>query len=145
MGKTQLITDKEYAAAAIAAVSEAKREILICAYAWRWYENQLERPLQEFNMALARVRGRGVAVRVLVDHVTNPAPLMAAGFAVKVVEGAATLHAKAISVDDDYLLLGSHNLNHRANSANYETSLLTTELEPLLQYKTYFEKIWAAV
>lgn len=141
---TRLILDNDYTAQAIDIVKSAKTEIRLCAYAWRWYENEPEIGIQKLNIELLRAVRRGVIVHCLVDTARLCSYFSALGFDCRSVINNRMLHTKAICVDRRSLVVGSHNLTKRANTDNYEVSILTQDFEPLEQFITYFDKMWAS-
>lgn len=141
---TRLILDNDYTAQAIAIIKDAKVEIRLCAYAWRWYENEPEIGIQKLNIELLRATRRGVIVRALVDTAAICAHFSTLGFNCRSVVNNRMLHTKAICVDRSSLVVGSHNLTKRANTDNYEVSILTQDFEPLEQFITYFDAMWTS-
>lgn len=139
----EVILSNEYASKAIAFIREAKSEIFICAYAWRWYENEPEIGIQRLNVEIMRAKARGVRVRALVDGYKVFQFVQNLGINSRYVERARMLHAKAICIDKKTLIIGSHNLTKRANNDNIEISVAIQETEAILQFYTYFEKIWS--
>lgn len=139
---TTLVIDSGYTTVAIDVIKKAKTELRLCAYAWRWYENEPEIGIQRLNMELLRAQKRGVIVRCLVDTEYLKAQMKARGFDVRSVHPKRMLHTKAICADVDKLLIGSHNLTKRANTDNYEMSVLSNEFEVCAQFVEYFDKIW---
>lgn len=139
---TELVLDHAYTGKAQEFVKNAKSEILVCAYAWRWYSNQPEIGIQKLNMALYEAQKRGVRVRVLCSGYRIHTLLRTFRFDSRYVERTRMLHTKAICIDNKTLIVGSHNLTKRANTDNYEVSVAIQETEPILQFKEYFEKIW---
>jgi phosphatidylserine/phosphatidylglycerophosphate/cardiolipin synthase-like enzyme len=138
----EVILSNEYSSKAIAFIREAKSEIFICAYAWRWYENEPEIGIQRLNVEIMRAKARGVRVRALVDGYKVFQFVKNLGIDCRYVERSKMLHAKAICTDKKTLILGSHNLTKRANQDNIEMSVAIQDTEAILQFYTYFEKIW---
>lgn len=141
-GSTILVVDKEYCNRVTPLIAKAKDEILICAYSWRIYPNEPEREIQKLFIEVAKAVKRGVRVRVLADKYTQIKPLLEQKIECRYIGSKLTMHTKAICIDDQYLLLGSHNLTARANEYNHEASLLVTDMEPILQFYKYFNAIW---
>lgn len=141
---TRLILDNDYTAQAIEIIDGARSEIRLCAYAWRWYENEPEIGIQKLNVALLRASRRGVVVRALVDTNALCSRFSALGFDCRSVVNNRMLHTKAICVDRSSLVVGSHNLTKRANTDNYEVSVITQDFEPLEQFIEYFDAMWAS-
>lgn len=141
---TTLVLDSEYPDVAKMLLKRATREVRVCAYAWRWYANEPELGIQELNKELFLLRDKGVTVRCLVDTETMCREMEAQGFNARSVENTRMLHTKAICVDEDSLLIGSHNFTKRATKDNYECSVAIGEFEVVQQFITYFDAIWGA-
>lgn len=144
-GTTELIIDRAYIERAIELINRAERDILICAYAWRIYENEPERGIQRVLTAIIKARKRGVVVRCIIDKYTSVRPLTEYGIETRFIGQRNTMHTKAICVDKYALLLGSHNLTARATELNRECSIVSYELEPILQFREYFDTIWGHI
>lgn len=139
---TQLIIDNEYAKIAADFVRSAQSEIRLCAYAWRWYENEPEIDIQKLNIELYRARLRGVKVRALVDTETMMRTFTTLGFDVRSVINTRMLHTKAIGIDTKTLMIGSHNMTKRATTDNYEMTILSQEFQVVQSYVDYFDRLW---
>lgn len=139
---TALVVDNEYCDAAMELLGNAQSEVRLCAYAWRWYANEPEIGIQKLNTALWKLRERGIKVRALVDTETQRLMFQEQGFDTRSVVNTRMLHTKAIGVDNYGLLIGSHNLTKRANTDNYEMSVLTYEFQVIDAFNTYFDKLW---
>lgn len=138
----EVILNNEYSKKAIEIIRQAQSEILICAYAWRWYEKEPETDIQKINVEIVRAKRRGVRIRALVDNSKILQLIKKQDINCRYVGNERMLHAKAICIDEKTLIIGSHNLTKRAIQENIEISIKTNDLEPILQFKTYFEKIW---
>lgn len=141
---TELILDDKYCDIVADFVRGAESEIRLCAYAWRWYENEPSIAIQKLNVELLLAKSRGVKVRALVDGLTQKERFATLGFDVRNVVNTRMLHTKAICVDTRTLVIGSHNMTKRANTDNYEMSIMTQEPEPCLQFIDYFDKMWTS-
>lgn len=143
-GTTSLILDNKYCDTVIEFIRDAQSEIRLCAYAWRWYIDEPEIPIQRLNIELYRARERGVKVRCLVDTAATAQMLRDLNFNVRYISTNRMLHTKAIGIDVKTLVIGSHNLTKRASSDNYELSLLTQEPQVVIGYNEYFDRMWQA-
>lgn len=139
---TQIILDGDYTKKAIEMVKGAQSEIRLCAYAWRWYDSEPGTGIQQLNLELLRAIGRGLQVRCLVDTEVVADTFRRIGFDTRSVVPTRMLHTKALAIDRKTLVIGSHNLTKRANSDNYECSMVTQEVEPVLQFIEYFDRMW---
>lgn len=141
-GPDELIVDQKYCRQVIQAIKSAKYQILICSYSWKTYPNEPEREIQKVYTEIARAVARGVSVRVLADKYTQIRPLLDANAECRYIGKYLTMHTKAVCIDKETLLLGSHNLTARANEHNHELSIKTSEPEVLYQFAEYFNAIW---
>ena len=139
-----LIIDDKYTQKAIEFIKDAKREIRICAYAWRWYALEPEIGIQKLNVELIRAKERGVKLYCLVDTIAICSHISSLGLHCRCVATNKMLHTKAICVDDKTLVIGSHNLTKRANTDNYEISVAIQQYEPIAQFIDYFDRMWAS-
>lgn len=139
---TTLVLDDEYVPAAMELLESTSVEVRMCAYAWRWYSQEPEIGIQQLNIALYRLRERGVRVRALVDTETMRRTFAELGFETRSVVNTRMLHTKAICGDADKLLIGSHNLTKRANTDNYECSVAIGDFEAIQQFIKYFDALW---
>lgn len=137
-----LILDRDFAGKAAEFVKDAKSEIRIFAYAWRWYENEPELDIQKFNIEVLKATRRGVKVRAIVDTFAIFKEMRAHGIECRFLEPVRTVHTKAIMIDDKTLVLGSHNLTKRATSVNIEMSVAIQDYATTDQFRLYFDTMW---
>lgn len=138
----ELLHDDAFIKKAAECVRQAKKRIYICAYAWRWYENNPEKNIQKFNYEIARRAALGLDIRVILNQRTQASLLQGYGISTKIFPTERQLHTKAILCDDDALIIGSHNLTERGTAENYEISVLVRESEACFLFAEYFEKMW---
>ena len=138
----RLILDRDFAGKAAEFVKDAKSEIRIFAYAWRWYENEPELDIQKFNIEVLKATRRGVKVRAIVDTFAIFKEMSARGIDCRYLEPVRTVHTKAIMIDDKTLVLGSHNLTKRATSGNIEMSVAIQDYSTIDQFRRYFDIMW---
>lgn len=144
VNQSALIIDGNFVDRLLPMLQDAKFEIRLCAYAWRWYMNEPELAMQKFNIMLLRKSMSGCKIRILVDSNTMKETFKKLGFNVRAVEPTKMLHTKAICIDRQSLVIGSHNLTKRAGCDNYEMSLVTQEYEPIAQFCEYFDAMWCS-
>lgn len=139
---TRLTVGEEYAKELVKDLRAAKDSILIFAYAWRWYTNDVTSPMQQINTELVRAVNRGVDVRVICNGAALANMLNARGLRAKPVERAKIMHSKGILIDQRLLYIGSHNLTKRATTENYEMSIILQEPSVILSFMNCFETMW---
>lgn len=137
----KIIIGREYPAAATELVKNAKNEIKILVFDWRWYDGQPGARIQKFNNEILAAKRRGVAVRAVVNNNIICPFLKAQGIDVKRVNSNRTLHIKMILVDSKILLVGSHNFSMNAFELNHEMSVLLDEPVAVLKAEKFFENV----
>jgi phosphatidylserine/phosphatidylglycerophosphate/cardiolipin synthase-like enzyme len=122
----------KYAQAAERAISSARQRVWVMQYVIRLDDG----PVLALMEALAAAKARGVDVRVVLDRgvlygTTDPDLkndraaewLQAKGVEVLWDEVASAAHAKLVLVDDEVVLIGSHNWTRAALTGNREVSM----------------------
>lgn len=139
--------------ALIDAVNSAKYSLDVIQYQWRSYRDKPKSEVQKLNRAiLARARA-GLKVRVLLNKEGRGAHLTAinlktaevlrgAGVEVRFARSFPTTHAKLWILDDDAVILGSHNISNRSVTVNNEASALIKSRTVAMEFKRYFGEIW---
>jgi phosphatidylserine/phosphatidylglycerophosphate/cardiolipin synthase-like enzyme len=147
-GKSTLLINREYGAALLAGLREARSSIIVSCYLFKITkipDNQPRRIADE----LIHARQRGVAVTVILEQSGDESDflnrenrstarlLSRNGITVRFDSLRKTSHAKVVVIDERFVFLGSHNLTHSALSRNNELSVLIDSPEMARQIKTY--------
>ena len=119
-----LVIGKEFPAKVIPLIDRAKSEIRIIVFDWRWYPNDPSNPVQLFNQALVRASRRGVSVSVITNSNDIVSILCDLGIKAKKPSTANLIHVKLMLLDNELLVIGSHNYTQSAFTMNYEVSLI---------------------
>lgn len=138
----ELLQDSAFISKAAECVRHAKKSILICAYAWRWYENAPEKDIQKFNYEVARRAMTGLDIRAILDQKTQAEYLKQYNIKTKVFPTDKSMHIKAILIDERTLIIGSHNLTERGTAQNFEVSVLVEQPDVCLAFLDYFDRMW---
>lgn len=118
------VIGSEYPKKVIPLINGAKKNIDIAVYDWRWYPDEPAHPVQQFNTSIVRAVGRGVRVRAIVEAPLILSILLSAGIKAREMRDKRTLHAKMILIDDQTLIIGSHNFTRNAFGSNIEASVI---------------------
>jgi len=121
---TILLIRREYPKEVIPLIEKAKNSIKIIVYEWRWYENQLGSSIQLFNNAIIRAKKRGVEVKAVLKNQKISKKLKDQKIWVNEVDFSKTLHVKLIILDNEIVILGSHNFTLNAFHINDEVSVI---------------------
>lgn len=120
----------------------AKKNIDIVVYDWRWYPDQPAHAVQQFNSALVRAHQRGVVVRAVINSPELLPLLTKSGIRARCTRDKRTLHAKLIIVDGEKLVIGSHNFTRNAFGANVEVSIITDIPPEQVRLAQLFENLY---
>lgn len=120
----------------------AKRNIDIVVYDWRWYPDQPGHAVQQFNSALIRAHQRGVIVRAVVNTQSTVPLLTNCGISARCLKDRRTMHAKMIIIDGEKLVIGSHNFTRNAFGSNVEVSIITDIPPENTRLAQFFENLY---
>ena len=123
-------------------ILKARNTIDVLTYDWRWYPNNPEHDIQKINVAMISLISRGVKVRVLLQDKSMVEFLKSLKVLARVHSDGRTLHAKLMIIDQKYLIIGSHNLTHRALDYNIETSLLIDDPDIVSHHQLLFNHLY---
>lgn len=140
--KTQLVVGKAYFKSAYNLIDGAKRSIDVIMYEWKWYENDPSSNVQRLNQAIVRAVRRGVQVRALVNEGRQAELLRSLGINARTNLASVVMHTKALIVDNEHVLMGSHNFTEKAMTSNIETSIYTRDAEHATQLSAYMVSLW---
>lgn len=123
-------------------LNEAKKNIDIIVYDWRWYPNQPAHSVQQFNSALVRAVARGVSVRAVLNSALLLPILNKVGIKATRLKDKRTLHSKMILIDSKILIIGSHNFTRNAFGSNIESSVAIEIPENVKRFSEFFENLY---
>jgi phosphatidylserine/phosphatidylglycerophosphate/cardiolipin synthase-like enzyme len=134
-------------------INQAKYSIDVIQYEWYFYPSQPDCDIQRLNRTILARAESGINVRVLLNKEGREQHLMAinmkaarflseAGIQVKFGRTFPITHAKLWVFDDDWVILGSHNLSGRSVSVNQEVSALIKGREVAVECRRYFNALW---
>ena len=136
------IIGKEYPRKVIPLIDNAKNSIKIVVFDWRWYSDDPGNPCQLFNQSIVRARKRGVEVRACVNSALIAEPLKLNGVDVRIPISKNLMHTKMIIIDENTLILGSHNFSQNAFTFNLETSIIIKDDKSIFDFVSFFNSLW---
>lgn len=139
---SKVLIGSEYPRKAVELFNQAKYEIDLCVFDWRWYPTEPGGAVGLFNASLASAVKRGVRVRAVVNSDDIARRLRGIGVDVHRIVSPKLLHAKVILVDDSVGITGSHNFTAQAFAVNLEVSVVLTDVLQLKRIKEFFETVW---
>lgn len=140
--KPQLIVGPDYVSEICPLIDEAKTNVLIMMFDWRWYENDFSSPVSQINQALLRATRRKVTVMVLTNYKGVVDRLNDLGILAKEWTGSRLMHAKCVSIDNAVLVIGSHNFTANAMGQNVEVSSILFDVAIADNFSKYFQTLW---
>lgn len=136
------IVGKAYSRVVTGAIRAAKKSIEIVVYDWRWYDSDVSNPVQHFTREILLSAKRGVKVRAICDQQGTVNILKKRGLDIHKIMTKKLVHSKLIIIDDEVVILGSHNFTIGGFLLNLETSIYVAHPAVAVHYKGFFESIW---
>ena len=153
MGKTKLLFDEKFVAAAVALIKAAKKEVFVIAYLMA--DPGKKKPGREelLYREVFKVIKRGVGCRVIINYARPESKMVKQnvgavrymterGAKCKAVSRNRTVHAKMIIIDGVSLIMGSHNWTARAMERNIEASIQVGDKEVVKVAREKFMELW---
>jgi phosphatidylserine/phosphatidylglycerophosphate/cardiolipin synthase-like enzyme len=142
--KIELLNDEKYYYYVLNTLSSAKKEINIIMFSMYKCKKTAD-----LIYALINARKRGVMVRVILDgevesNRTLKHLLSSERIPVKLTNHQ-RIHNKLIIVDDNIVVLGSHNWTDKALFENRESSVAIIDKKIVKREKDYFELLWGSI
>jgi phosphatidylserine/phosphatidylglycerophosphate/cardiolipin synthase-like enzyme len=138
----EAIIGKEFPEKVIPLIDQAKSTIDVVVFDWRWYPQNPGSPVQLFNQAIARAVKRGVIVRAIANTPQIINILKEVGVKAKKLETPHLIHAKIMIVDDQFLVIGSHNYTETAFLMNFEVSVIIEDEKVIKRVKEFFNNLY---
>jgi len=122
-----VIIGKQFPQKVIPLIDAAKKSIKVVVFDWRWYPQDPGNLVQLFNQAIVRAVRRGVQVEAIANNDEIVKTLNDVGCKAKKLITPKLVHAKMMLIDDEVLILGSHNYTQNAFTMNHELSIILSE------------------
>ena len=140
----------------VEAISQVKYSLDVIQYQWNFYIDKPKSQIQALNRTVLAQAQAGKKVRVLLNKEGRGQHLMAinmkaarflgeAGIRVKFGRTFPITHAKLWIIDDDIVILGSHNLSNRSVTVNNESSVMIKGRAVAIEFRRYFNILWGLV
>jgi phosphatidylserine/phosphatidylglycerophosphate/cardiolipin synthase-like enzyme len=140
--KNELVVGKAYFKKCYELIESASLSIDVVMYEWKWYTNDPSSNVQRLNQALVRAVKRGVKVRALVNEGRQCTLLNQLGIEAKTNLASVVMHTKAVIIDGEHVLMGSHNFTEKAMTSNIETSTYFKDATIAKQLSEYMVSLW---
>lgn len=137
-----LIIGNQFSKKVIPLIESAKQSISIIVFDWRWYPNDPGNPVQLFNQALIRAQGRGLNIRVITNIKEVVSILSQQGIKAKKLITPNLVHCKFMIIDNEILVIGSHNYTSKAFTDNYEVSVVINDKDACNRLVSFFNALF---
>lgn len=144
LSKNELLLSSDFTERVIELIDEATSSIYIFMFDWKWYKNDFSCDVSRINQALVRATRRGVKVQTLLNYGDLVEIFTNLNITARKANVKKLLHAKSIVIDENIIILGSHNLTKEAMTANVEMSLVISDTELAARIINYFQTIWSS-
>jgi phosphatidylserine/phosphatidylglycerophosphate/cardiolipin synthase-like enzyme len=138
----QTIIGKQFSDKVTPLINSAKKSIDIIVYDWRWYAQDPGASVQLFNQAIVRAVRRGVRVRAIANSNDIISVLRDVGIDAKKLITEKLVHIKLMIIDDEVVVLGSHNYTQSAFNLNMELSVILNPPENIDEISSFFNRVW---
>ena len=142
MNQTTTIIGKEFPQKVIPLIKQAKKSIDIVIYDWRWYPDQIGSSIQLFNNAIINASKKNIDVKVITYATHTLEILSVLGIKTTKLPSRRPLHTKLMIIDNQKVIIGSHNYTMNAFTINYEVSAIIQDEEVVKRLIQYFQNLW---
>jgi len=138
----EAIIGKQFPQKVIPLIDAAKRSIDIVVFDWRWYPQDPGASVQLFNQALVRAVRRGVKIRAIANNDEIINTLKSVGIEAKKLLSKKLVHVKLMILDNQKVVVGSHNYTQSAFQMNFELSVLLDEPLNISDFFSFFNNLF---
>jgi len=138
----ETIIGKEFPQKVIPLIENAKKTIDIIVFDWRWYPQDPGSQVQLFNQAIVRAARRGVKVRVIANNDEIVRVLKQIGCEARRILTKKLVHCKIMIIDNETVIIGSHNYTQSAFQMNLELSVILDNLENAADFSNFFQNLF---
>jgi phosphatidylserine/phosphatidylglycerophosphate/cardiolipin synthase-like enzyme len=130
---------REFSKKVIPIIDNAKKSVFIMVYEWLWYPDQISSTIQLFNNSIMRAKQRGLNVKAVVWDKRTANFLTQIGLNVKWIGQSKLLHVKLMIIDEEIVIIGSHNYTKNAFDLNFEASVILNDQKTAGTLKQFFD------
>ena len=138
----ETIIGKQFPQKVIPLIDAAKRSIDIVVFDWRWYPQDPGASVQLFNQALVRAVRRGVKIRAIANNDEIINTLKSVGIEAKKLLSKKLVHVKLMILDNQKVVVGSHNYTQSAFQMNFELSVLLDKPLNISDFFSFFNNLF---
>lgn len=139
---TTTIIGKEFAGKVVPLIKDAKKNIDIIVYDWRFYPDQIGSEIQRFNHAIITANRKHIKIRGVTNSFTTISIFKKLNVEMRKPFTKGLMHTKLLLIDNKIAVLGSHNYTMNAFTINKEVSVIIDEKETVDRLQKYFNNLW---
>jgi phosphatidylserine/phosphatidylglycerophosphate/cardiolipin synthase-like enzyme len=140
--KIDAIVGKEFSDKVVPLIKDAKRSIKIIVFDWRNYKTDIGSQVFKLNQALLEAVKRGLDVRVIIAAAKPDLKWLKEHFKVKELYTKRVVHSKMMILDDEVLVLGSHNYTYCGLELNHELSVVIRSAAAIERFVEFFDNLF---
>ena len=138
-----VISGRDYPKQVRPLIERAKNTIDIVVFDWRWYPQDPGASCQLFNQTIIRAARRGVKIRAIANNNQIINILRLEGCEAAKLRTAKRVHCKLMIIDNQIVIMGSHNFTQSAFQKNLELSVIINEGTTRDTFSSFFNNIWS--
>jgi phosphatidylserine/phosphatidylglycerophosphate/cardiolipin synthase-like enzyme len=138
----KILSGKQFPKEVIPLIDQSKISIDTVVFDWRWYPNDPACAVQLFNQAIVRAVRRCVKVRAIVSNNEIAKILNDCGCSAKCLITTNLVHAKLMIIDNEIVIIGSHNYTQSAFQTNFELSVILFQPNEIAEFSNFFQNLW---
>lgn len=142
MNELQTIIGKEFPQIVVPLIDSAKQSIKVVVFDWRWYPQDPANPVQLFNQAFVRAARRGVKIQAIANNDEIVETLKEQGIEAKRITLKTIIHSKLIIIDNNIVVIGSHNYTQSAFTFNQEISVVVSNCSDIDRFNLFFSNLY---
>ena len=138
----QLLLDSGFLPVYKSVLLSANHNITISNFMLYFLCMNKQEPQRQMVKAIYKKVLSGVDVKILSHYPIETQAKQLLGKNVRLYTGKGLLHSKFLIVDNQHLVVGSHNLTSRATWRNKEASIYFNDTDMCLEMERYFSRCW---
>ena len=142
MGRVRIVIGSDFPKVVIPLIKDAEKSIKIIVYDWRWYPQNPGASCQRFNQAILSAHKRNVKVEAITNTRKTVQRLKKIGVGAKILHSYKLVHIKLMIIDDEKIIVGSHNYSESAFEKNYELSVLLENPKNKGRFINFFNNLY---
>ena len=151
--RVKIIKDEEFLAYTRAVLAKAQKDVLLLTYKFELSGRPDARAFNSLVQVLYDLVGKKILSRILLNNTgrrsgltrinENAARVLQKnGLRVRFLPDGRCQHAKALIVDNEFAIIGSHNWSPKSMTDNSEASVVIHDPGEVSEIKRHFQKIW---